>query len=124
MYSGRADEIAGAEFAEFILQAAFNGKSSTVQAYVHLSADSGGEAIKKEIGSDLDYFSVNVQLGVSFYVSFCRDELINRNPVLRRSCPLVRLMMPRRSCLLLPSRSLDPVSRRYVLSPERNELRS
>lgn len=56
---------AGAEFAEFILQAAFNGKSSTVQAYVHLSAESGGEAIKKEIGTDLDYFSVNVQLGKS-----------------------------------------------------------
>ena len=61
-----ADRLAGAEFAEFILQAAFNGKSSTVQAYVHLSAESGGEAIKKEIGTDLDYFSVNVQLGVSF----------------------------------------------------------
>jgi len=61
-----ADKLAGAEFAEFILQAAFNGKSSTVQAYVHLSAESGGEAIKKEIGTDLDYFSVNVQLGVSF----------------------------------------------------------
>ena len=62
----KADRIAGAEFAEFILQAAFNGKSSTVQAYVHLSAESGGEAIKKEIGTDLDYFSVNVQLGVSY----------------------------------------------------------
>jgi len=61
----KADRVAGAEFAEFILQAAFNGKSSTVQAYVHLSAESGGEAIKKEIGTDLDYFSVNVQLGVS-----------------------------------------------------------
>jgi hypothetical protein len=61
----KADNTAGAEFAEFILQAAFNGKSSTVQAYVHLSAESGGEAIKKEIGTDLDYFSVNVQLGVS-----------------------------------------------------------
>lgn len=55
---------AGAEFAEFILQAAFNGKSSTVQAYVHLSADAGGEEVKKEIGTGLDYFSVNVQLGV------------------------------------------------------------
>lgn len=55
---------AGAEFAEFILQAAFNGKSSTVQAYVHLDADAGGEEVKKEIGTGLDYFSVNVQLGV------------------------------------------------------------
>lgn len=65
----QADKPAGAEFAEFILQAAFNGKSSTVQAYVHLSAESGGEAIKKEIGTDLDYFSVNVQLGVSSLIS-------------------------------------------------------
>jgi hypothetical protein len=64
-FADKSDRTAGAEFAEFILQAAFNGKSSTVQAYVHLSAESGGEAIKKEIGSDLDYFSVNVQLGVS-----------------------------------------------------------
>lgn len=60
-----AHRTAGAEFAEFILQAAVNGKSSTVQAYVHLDADAGGAGIKKEIGSDLDYFSVNVQLGVS-----------------------------------------------------------
>jgi hypothetical protein len=109
-----ADKLAGAEFAEFILQAAFNGKSSTVQAYVHLSAESGGEAIKKEIGSDLDYFSVNVQLGVSCLSSFYGNELISRNPVLRRSCPLVRSMMPRRSCSLLPSRSLDLALRRYV----------
>jgi hypothetical protein len=71
----KADRIAGAEFAEFILQAAFNGKSSTVQAYVHLSAESGGEAIKKEIGTDLDYFSVNVQLGVSFLRQAFGDEL-------------------------------------------------
>ncbi|KAI9638929.1 L-malate dehydrogenase [Dioszegia hungarica] len=55
---------AGAEFAEYVLQAAFGGKSSkTVQAYVHLSADAGGEQIKKEIGADLDYFSVNIKLG-------------------------------------------------------------
>jgi malate dehydrogenase len=59
---------AGAEFAEFILQAAFNGKSSTVQAYVHLGADAGGEEVKKEIGTELDYFSVNVQLGVRSFL--------------------------------------------------------
>lgn len=59
---------AGAEFAEFVLQAAFGSKKSkTVQAYVDLSAESGGEGIKKEIGSDLDYFSVNITLGVSTY---------------------------------------------------------
>ena len=57
---------AGAEFTEFILQTAFGSKKNmTVQAYVSLDADAGGEAIKKEIGADLDYFSVNIQLGVS-----------------------------------------------------------
>ena len=57
---------AGAEFAEFILQAAYGGKSDkTVQAYVDLGAESGGEQIKKEIDSDLTYFSVNIKLGVS-----------------------------------------------------------
>ena len=63
--------VAGAEFTEYILQAAFgnnkngNNKNKTVQAYIDLTAESGGEAIKKEIGGDLAYFSVNVQLGVS-----------------------------------------------------------
>lgn len=57
---------AGAEFAEFVLQAAFGGKSDkTVQAYVYLGAEEGGEAVKKEIGSDIDYFSVNLKLGPS-----------------------------------------------------------
>lgn len=55
---------AGAEFAEFVIQAAFEGKKTkTVQAYVSLSADAGGEGIKKEIGSDIEYFSVNIELG-------------------------------------------------------------
>lgn len=58
--------VAGAEFAEFVLKAAFGGEQvKPVQAYVFLGADAGGEAVKKEIGSDLDYFSVNIQLGVS-----------------------------------------------------------
>lgn len=63
-----ADCSAGAEFAEFVLQAAFGGKKSQrpVQAYVYLGAEAGGEAVKKEIGADLDYFSVNVELGVSY----------------------------------------------------------
>lgn len=56
---------AGAEFAEFVLQAAYGGKSvRPVQAYVHLSAEAGGKEIQKEI-DNLDYFSVNVQLGKS-----------------------------------------------------------
>jgi malate dehydrogenase len=57
---------AGAEFAEHVLHAAFGGKKQRpVQAYVFLGADAGGEAVKKEIGAELDYFSVNVELGVS-----------------------------------------------------------
>jgi len=58
--------IAGAEFAELVIQAAFGGKKvKTVQAYISLDADAGGADIKKEIGSDIEYFSVNIQLGVS-----------------------------------------------------------
>ncbi|WVQ79200.1 malate dehydrogenase, NAD-dependent [Cryptococcus sp. DSM 104549] len=57
---------AGAEFTDFVLQAAFGGqKGKVVQSYVFLGADAGGEGIKKEIGKDLDYFSVNVELGPS-----------------------------------------------------------
>lgn len=57
---------AGAEFAEFVLQAAYGSqKGKVVQSYVFLGADAGGNEIKKEIGADLDYFSVNVELGVS-----------------------------------------------------------
>nr|WRH23621.1 malate dehydrogenase [Naematelia aurantialba] len=54
---------AGAEFTEFVLQAAYGKKPRTVQAYVYLGAESGGEGVKKEIGADLDYFSVNIELG-------------------------------------------------------------
>jgi len=55
---------AGYEFADLVLQAAFQGKSvKTVQAYVNLGADAGGQAVQKEIGADLEYFSVNIKLG-------------------------------------------------------------
>lgn len=55
---------AGAEFTEYVLEAAFGvGKVKPVQAYVFLGADAGGEAVKKEIGADIDYFSVNIELG-------------------------------------------------------------
>ncbi|WWC73718.1 malate dehydrogenase, NAD-dependent [Kwoniella pini CBS 10737] len=57
---------AGAEFANYVIDAAFGGKKGKiVQAYINLSADAGGDAIKKEIGADLDYFSVNIELGPS-----------------------------------------------------------
>ncbi|AAW44706.1 hypothetical protein CNBG1650 [Cryptococcus deneoformans B-3501A] len=55
---------AGAEFAEFVLQAAYGSqKGKVVQSYVFLGADAGGNEVKKEISADLDYFSVNVELG-------------------------------------------------------------
>ncbi|TYJ54587.1 malate dehydrogenase, NAD-dependent [Cryptococcus floricola] len=55
---------AGAEFANFVLQAAFGKeKGKVVQSYVYLGADAGGQGVQKEIGADLDYFSVNVELG-------------------------------------------------------------
>jgi len=57
---------AGAEFAALVLRA-LKGETGIVSpSYVHLSADvSGGEAIKKEIGEDLEYFSARIQLGPS-----------------------------------------------------------
>ncbi|KAI0339063.1 malate dehydrogenase [Trametopsis cervina] len=54
---------AGAEFANAIIKAV-NGESGiVVPTFVHLSADpSGGEALKKEIGKDLAFFSAPVEL--------------------------------------------------------------
>ncbi|TFK48322.1 malate dehydrogenase [Heliocybe sulcata] len=55
---------AGAEFAEKILRAVKGEKGIVAPTYVHLSADkAGGDAIKKEIGKDLDFFSAPVELG-------------------------------------------------------------
>ena len=56
--------LAGAEFAEYVIQAAAGKTGKVVQAYVNLAADAGGQAIQKEIGADLEYFSVNIKLGV------------------------------------------------------------
>jgi len=56
------------------MQAAFEGKKTkTVQAYVYLGGDAGGEAVKKEIGSDLQYFSVNIELGVRLSLTTVND---------------------------------------------------
>ncbi|CAK9782535.1 malate dehydrogenase [Cutaneotrichosporon oleaginosum] len=54
---------AGAQFASWVIDAAFNGKQRVVQSYIDLSAAEGGEGIKKEIGGDCQWFSVNVELG-------------------------------------------------------------
>jgi malate dehydrogenase len=56
---------AGAEFANSLIKALKGEKSIVVPTFVHLSADSaGGEALKKEIGKELDYFSARIELGV------------------------------------------------------------
>jgi malate dehydrogenase len=56
---------AAAEFAEKVLKAVGGEAGIVTPSFVHLSADkSGGEALKKDIGAELDYFSSNILLGV------------------------------------------------------------
>ncbi len=56
---------AGAEFADKVMRAAFKGETGLISpSYVSLMADeSAGKAIQKEIGAELAFFSVRVQLG-------------------------------------------------------------
>jgi malate dehydrogenase len=55
---------AGAEFAEKILRALGGEAGVVAPTYVNLAADKvGGEALKKELGKDLEYFSARVELG-------------------------------------------------------------
>jgi malate dehydrogenase len=57
---------AGAEFAKKILLAIKGETGITVPTYVNLTSDpSGGEALKKELGGQTEYFSSVVELGVS-----------------------------------------------------------
>lgn len=58
---------AGAEFASKVLRAAFGGETGIVApSYVNLEADAEtAKTIRGEIGKDLEYFSVNVELGKS-----------------------------------------------------------
>ena len=57
---------AGVEFANKIIRAVKGEKGLVAPTFVNLTADAaGGEALKKEIGSDLEYFSAPVELGVS-----------------------------------------------------------
>lgn len=56
---------AGVEFANKIIRAVKGEKGIVAPSFVNLAADKeGGEALKKEIGSDLAYFSAPVELGV------------------------------------------------------------
>jgi len=55
---------AGAEFASKVLRAIKGEKGIVAPSYVNLAADkSGGDALKKDIGKDLEYFSANIELG-------------------------------------------------------------
>lgn len=57
--------FAGAEFAYKVIRAANGEKGIVAPTFVNLAADKeGGDALKKEIGKDLDYFSSPVELGV------------------------------------------------------------
>ncbi|EGN94898.1 hypothetical protein SERLA73DRAFT_187996 [Serpula lacrymans var. lacrymans S7.3] len=56
--------FAGAEFAGKVIRALNGEKGIVAPSYVNLAADkTGGEALKKEIGKDLEYFSAPVELG-------------------------------------------------------------
>ncbi|KAI1790718.1 malate dehydrogenase [Ganoderma leucocontextum] len=55
---------AGVEFANKLIRAVKGEKGIVAPSFVHLAADKdGGEAVKKEIGRDLDYFSAPIELG-------------------------------------------------------------
>ncbi|KAI0946213.1 hypothetical protein AcV7_010249 [Taiwanofungus camphoratus] len=57
---------AGAEFTSKILKALQGEKGVVAPSYINLAADkTGGDAVKKDIGKDLDYFSVPVELGLN-----------------------------------------------------------
>jgi len=57
---------AGAEFAAKVLRAIKGETGITTSTYVNLTSDpSGGEALKKQLGKEIEYFSPVVELGVS-----------------------------------------------------------
>lgn len=62
---------AGYKFVNRLISAAFEGKTNVVEpSYVYIKGDTaGGAAIKSEIGEDLEYFSVPVELGVRSFSS-------------------------------------------------------
>lgn len=64
---------AGAEFAAKVIRAIGGEKGIVAPSFVNLAANKeSGEALKKEIGKDLEYFSAPIELGVrhlSFFFS-------------------------------------------------------
>jgi hypothetical protein len=58
--------LAGYKFASDLLSAAFDNKSNIVApSYVYVKDSSD---LQKEIGQEVDFFSVPVQLGVSYFL--------------------------------------------------------
>ncbi|KAG1841529.1 malate dehydrogenase [Suillus subalutaceus] len=56
---------AGAEFAGKVIRAIKGEKGIITPTFVNLTSDkTGGDALKKELGKDLEYFSARVELGV------------------------------------------------------------
>lgn len=56
---------AGAEFAAKVIRALKGEKGIVAPTFVNLAADQvGGDALKKVIGKDIEYFSAPVELGV------------------------------------------------------------
>ena len=68
---------AGAEFAAKVIRAIGGEKGIVAPSFVNLAANKeSGEALKKEIGKDLGYFSAPIELGVrhlSFFFNDVRD---------------------------------------------------
>jgi len=61
---------AGAQFADMMLKALKGEKGIITPSFVHLTADkAGGDALKKELGKELDYFSAPVELGAEGVVA-------------------------------------------------------
>lgn len=59
---------AGAEFATKVLRALKGEKGIVAPTYVNLTADpQGATLLIKELGKELEYFSSNVELGVSYF---------------------------------------------------------
>ena len=60
---------AGAKFANLLIDSWKNKNTQYItQTYVSLDSAEGGAKVKEELGAQLEYFSVNVQLGVCLFL--------------------------------------------------------
>jgi malate/lactate dehydrogenase len=91
---------AGAEFAALVLRAVAGEAGVVAPTYVALAADpSGGEALAKEIGKPLEYFSARVELGVRralVRIKRAAHDVSRSATALRRSCRSARCPRSRR----------------------------